>query len=211
LASARRLGVVVGLVALLASVAGGTARADGDPASDYLYVRSLFVPFDSKSSKGAQEALATAIAEAKRSGYPIRVALIEQPSDLGSVTSLWGKPKDYAKFLDFELSIAYKGPLLIVMPSGIGFAHLHTATASEYRALTAIPVESGNDGLARTATTAVVALAARAGHRIKAPAVPRTSSSSGVGQRAVAGGVALAVVAVIGGAFALVRTRRARH
>ena len=202
-----RLAAVALVSLLLFGGMHGSARADGDPASDYLYVRSLFVPYGTSASKGAQKALATAIDEARRAGYPIRVALIERQSDLGAVTELWGRPRDYARFLDLELAITYKGPLLIVMPSGIGFAHLNRATAREYRTLAPIAVRGGKDGLALTAMQAVVALARQAGHPIAMPAVPTSTSSSGLGDRALAGGVALAVLLVAGGLFVLLRRR----
>ncbi len=210
MASAARLLAAALVAAALAAVAVPTsARADGDPASDVLYTQNVFIPFDTKSSKGAQTALATAIANAKRAGYPIRVAVIETIPDLGAITSLWGKPREYARFLDLELVCCYKGPLLVVMPSGVGFAHYKNGTAKEYRRLASIPVEHGDDGLALTATKAVVALSRQAGHPIAMPAVPKTKSSSELGQRLLAGGVVLVLVLVLVGGFAFVR-RRAR-
>jgi hypothetical protein len=203
------LALVAGALVSVAVPAG--ARADGDPASDVLYTQNVFIPFDTKSSKGAQTALATAIANAKRAGYPIRVAVIETIPDLGAVTSLWGKPKEYARFLDLELVCCYKGPLLIVMPSGIGFAHYKKGTEKEYRRLASIPVEKGGDGLALTAAKAVVALSTQAGHPIATPVVPKTKAPSELGQRLLAGGVVLALVLILLGGFALVRRRsRAR-
>jgi len=44
--------VVLVLTALLLSA--GAARADGDPASDYLYTQKVFLPFDVKAPKAAQ-------------------------------------------------------------------------------------------------------------------------------------------------------------
>ena len=186
------------------------ARADGDPASDILFTQHVFIPFDTGMSKGSQETLATAVAEAERAGYPIRVALIEKVSDLGAVTVLWGKPKQYARFLGLELGIGYKGPLLIVMPSGIGFSHYHRGTTAEYRTIAAVPVQPGADGLALTATKAVEKLARRAGHPIATPTPPPLVDSSNVSSRLVAGGIVLAVVALAVGAFAVVRMRPAR-
>lgn len=193
--------------AVAAASAPPIAHADGDPASDVLYTQHAFVPFDTKSSKGAQTALTTAIANATRAGYPIRVAVIETIPDLGAVTSLWGKPKEYARFLDLELVCCYKGPLLVVMPSGIGFAHYKAGTAKEDRRLASIPVEQGDDGLVLAAAKAVVALSTQAGHPIAMPSVSKTTSSSGLGQRALAGGVVLVVVLVLVGVFWLIRRR----
>lgn len=212
MASAARLLAAALVVAAVAAVAVPTsARADGDPASDVLYTQKVFIPFDTKSSKGAQTALTTAITNATRVGYPIRVAVIETVPDLGAITSLWGKPKEYANFLDLELVCCYKGPLLIVMPSGIGFAHYKKGTSKEYRTLASMPIEQGDDGVVLTATKAVVALSRQAGHPIAMPAVPRTESSSQLGQRLLAGGVVLALVLLLVGGFAFVRWRaRAR-
>jgi hypothetical protein len=208
LTSAARLGALLIVAALTVLGAADVARADGDPASDVLYTGKVFVPFDTGVSQGAQETLTTAISEAERAGYPIRVALIERQVDLGAITALWGKPKEYARFLDLELAFIYKGPLLIVMPSGIGFAHYHRPTTSEYRALARVPVQTGPDGVALTATKAVSVLAAEAGHPIDVSLVPQKESSSALGQRVLAGGIALALVVVALGAFAFVRRRR---
>jgi hypothetical protein len=210
LARRTRLGASLLVIVVAIVTSAGAARADGDPASDVLYTERLFVPFDTGISKGAQETLAAALAEAERAGYPIRVALIEKVSDLGAVTVLWGKPKQYARFLDLELSFGYKGPLLIVMPSGIGFAHYNGGTAAEYRTLAAVPVQPGADGLALSATNAVERLALRAGHPIATPTQPTPTDSSNLSSRLLAGGIVLGVLALTLGAFAVIRRRPAR-
>jgi hypothetical protein len=198
--------LVLGVV-LLALVCAGTARADGDPASDVLYTNPVFYGFNS-ISKSAQDALATTVGRAKRAGYPIRVALIAAPEELGSVTALWAEPRQYARFLDLELSIAYKGPLLIVMPQGVGFAHYKRTTAAEERALSGVRVVGGKDGLARTAITAVSLLSRRAGHPIVAVQPTAASSTSKTLWIALLAG---AFVAVVVAAFALRHRRAARR
>jgi hypothetical protein len=50
------------------------------------------------------------------------VAVIAGSADLGSVTALWRQPAAYARFLDQELSQIFSGPVLVVMPNGLGFA-----------------------------------------------------------------------------------------
>ena len=62
------------------------ARADGDPASDYLLTRSTFVPPDLGISAADAARLSTTVALAQARGYPIRVALIGSAYDLGSVS-----------------------------------------------------------------------------------------------------------------------------
>ena len=81
---------------------------DGDPGSDVLVYQDLFVAGDAGLSVGQQTQLGNLLKTADRTGFPIRVAIISSPSDLGAVTALWRKPQAYAKFLGYELSLAYK-------------------------------------------------------------------------------------------------------
>ena len=85
-----------------------------------MVVQTVFLPFQAQLPKSLESKLTRATVEATKAGYRIRVALIEQPSDLGAVPSLYGKPQTYAKFLWQELSFVYKGSLLVVMPEGYG-------------------------------------------------------------------------------------------
>src|SRR3954454_14273921 len=98
----------------------GAARADGDPASDYLITQSVFVPFGGKISTGDASRISALVDDAKKKGFPIKVAVIAGTNDLGSVTVLWRKPQQYAEFLGQELFFVDKAPLLIVMPNGYG-------------------------------------------------------------------------------------------
>ncbi len=160
--SSARLAVVA-LVAVLALLPAATARADGDPASDFLLTQKVFVPYDARISATRSEQLSGLASDAARDGYPIRVALIASPTDLGSVTALWAKPRQYAKFLAAEISFAYRGRLLIVMPAGLGTYQLGHPSVAQRRALADMKVEPGADGLAATAITAVQRLAAARG------------------------------------------------
>jgi hypothetical protein len=210
--SARRAAVLLAAFAV-AAFAGQGARADGDPASDVLVVQTIFLPFQAELPKPLQSKLLQATLEAQKARYPIRVALITQPSDLGAVPSLYGKPQTYAKFLWQELSFVYKGGVLIVMPNGLGFYDGRDPGASQTKVLSGIPVGAGLNGMAATAINAVVGLAAAAGHKLSVQnvAVPaKAGSGSGSGSDrliiggAAAGGVLLAAAAVI------VRRRRLR-
>jgi hypothetical protein len=155
-------------------VLGGTARADGDPASDYLLGTQVFIPFDLKLPKASQQELTSLVHDANASGYTIRVALIGSAYDMGSVTSLWRKPKPYAKFLGTELTFVYKNRLLVVMPNGFGFNRPGHSTAKEYAALSKIKIGPGAMGLLTAAQTGVQRLAAASGVTIK-----RAGTSSG--------------------------------
>ena len=188
------------LVCCIAAVVAQSARADGDPASDYLLVQRVFVPYEGASAAAQQHALTKAVATANKGGFKIRVAVIFSSYDLGSVTSLWRKPQTYAKFLGVELSFVYKQRLLIVMPNGFGFNWPKHSPAAEYALLSKIPIPSGPTGLLAAATTALTKLAAADGIDVKAPAHVTTPAQRNTHDReiilvAVLGALALAAVA----------------
>jgi hypothetical protein len=158
-------------VALLALLALPTAaRADGDPASDYLITQRVFLPYDTKIPKADQERLQGIVLAAAQKGFPIRVALIASPYDLGSVTVIWREPQRYARFLGVELSFIHKTPLLTVMPNGLGFYWSGHDPSRATAVLTKIPVPHENGGLARAGIVAVKKLAAAYGVKVEAPA-----------------------------------------
>jgi hypothetical protein len=151
------------LALVLFALIAATASADGDPASDYLLGTKVFIPFDLKVPKEQQAALTRTIQDANASGYTIRVAVIGSLYDMGAVTSLWRKPRPYARFLGAELQFVYKNRLLVVMPQGFGFNWPRHPTAKEYAILDTIRIPPGNAGLVQAAQTAVQKLAAASG------------------------------------------------
>jgi cytochrome oxidase Cu insertion factor (SCO1/SenC/PrrC family)/thiol-disulfide isomerase/thioredoxin len=172
---ARTAGLGLALVILVwAAVSPGAARADGDPGSDVLVYQSLFVTSTAGVSVSKQVALDRLLAQAKRAGVPIRVAIIAHPTDLGAVGELWGKPRAYARFLGYELSLSYRHRLLVVMPGGFGVSWPKHSTQGAYRALAATHISGGGDGLAAAAESAVSAVARSAGVTLHA-----TSASTG--------------------------------
>ena len=93
-------------------------------------------------------------------GNRLRVALIYDQSDLGSVGSLFGRPDDYAHFLAIELGLWYVGPLLVAMPAGFGMYDGGRATAAENGVLRSLHVDAASpDALVNSATAAVQRLA----------------------------------------------------
>ncbi len=148
---------------LAACAFAGTARADGDPASDYLLGTQVFIPFDMKLPAAKQQELVSIVRDANKSGYAIRVALIGSAYDLGAVTSLWRKPRPYARFLAAEIEFIYKRRLLIVMPNGFGFNWQKHPSTKEYAVLSSIPVGTGAAGMLDSAVTAVQKLASASG------------------------------------------------
>ena len=199
------------LAALVA--AGGLAvplaRANGDSASDYLLSQSTFIPFDAKLSQEETEQLNGVVAEAKKQGFTIRVALIASELDLGAVPSLWRKPQTYARFLGQELFFVYKGRLLTVMPNGYGVSRGGKPLRDAQRAVNALPKpgESGT-ALAAGATGAVQRLAAQAGVRVKIP--KPSSGDGGISDRIIIAAIAGSVVLLLLAGFAA-RRRLARR
>jgi hypothetical protein len=165
-----RVAVVLAVV-ITALAACTVARADGDPASDYLLTQQVFFPFDAKLPAAKQQQLAALVAAANRAGYTIRVALIWSSYDLGSITGLWRKPHIYARFLGAELGYVYKQRLLVVMPNGFGFNRPQHAATSEYALLATITIAPGQAGLVAAAETAVRRLAAASGVKVVPVAV----------------------------------------
>jgi hypothetical protein len=170
------LAVTLAIVALAAAACPPLAIADGDPASDVLVGSSLFLPPDAGVTPHQQSELAALLGAAAKAGYPLRVAVIAGPTDLGSVTPLWRQPQAYAGFLGEELSLLYKGTLLVVMPNGFGLHGPGAAVAAQRAAL------SGRraGGLGASTIAAVQRLSAAAGHPlsvgpIETRAVPSTT------------------------------------
>ena len=116
-----RVAVALCVVAACVAASASVARADGDPASDYLVARQVFVSSQRVVDSRAQRELLATVAAANRDGFPIRVAIISSDYDMGSITALWRRPALYARFLGLELASAYRGRLLVVMPNGFGF------------------------------------------------------------------------------------------
>jgi hypothetical protein len=160
--------------------------------------QNVFVPYSSPISNPAQRRLYAVTAASKRAGYPIRLALIGGKSDLGAVSSLFGKPQKYAIFLSYELTGIVSGPVLVVMPSGFGLAVGGAARGTA--ALSGLRIGAGGDGLAAAAVSATERLAAAAGHRLPANAASGGSlgASGGTVRRAVTAAVVLLALAALG-------------
>jgi hypothetical protein len=136
----------------------GSARADGDPASDTLLYANAYLPY-AAPSKSASAGLAREIAAAYAAGYRVKVAVIQSRTDLGAIPSLFGKPTAYGGFLGQEISGVYIGPLLIVMPAGYGIYDGGRSTTAEQRVLGRLPRPGKSpDELAGAAAGAVAKL-----------------------------------------------------
>lgn len=196
-------------VAIVATMLGpAAALADGDPASDVLLGESVFYPYSPPVAIGLQKTLNAETAAASRAHFPIKVALIDTPVDLGAIPTLFGKPQQYANFLHQEISfIGTKQLLLVVMPNGYG-VHGLNRPAADAAATLKRPAGSASNAIAQAAIAAVPKLAAAAGHPISGVSgVPSTSESHGATELGVG---ALVFVAVLASAALLAYRHRQR-
>jgi len=174
------------------------ARADGDPASDVLLSQPLFLPGDAGDTVRQQSELAQLLSTSRRSGYQLRVAVIATSADLGSITELWRQPQNYASFLGQELSLVYRGTLLVVMPNGFGLYGPGARVPTQRSALAGLGAGGaagrGESAIGATAISAVQRLAAAAGHplRVSAIVTPSAPGSTDIGAL-----IALALGAVL--------------
>jgi hypothetical protein len=172
----KRIAALGATVAVLAFPA--VARANGDPASDYLLVQKLFLPFTTKIDQTEVKRLNAVLTAADRDNFKIRVAVILSPSDLGTAFSLYRKPQRYAEFLGLELAFVYRGRLLVVMPNGYGYSVKGRPDPKASKLLKPLS-PPGRDATqeVRGAEAAVRMLAGASGHRLVVAKVRGSSST----------------------------------
>jgi hypothetical protein len=195
---------MVGLFVVVACLcASSVARANGDPASDYLLAQSVFLPFTAKIDNNEVQRLNALLREAQKSGYRIRVALILNPSDLGTAFSLYRKPQKYAAFLGLELSFVYRDRLLVVMPNGYGYALNADPDPKASAVLKKLP-PPGRDATkeVEAAIAAVQKLAAAQGRQL---AAPKSGGSASRDRLTIAAAVTAGIALLAG--FVLYRRR----
>jgi hypothetical protein len=187
---ARRVALVAALVVLAAPA---VARANGDPASDYLLLQNIFLPFNAKVDPAASKQLADTIRAANAKGYKIKVAVIGSRYDLGTAFSLYNKAQKYAEFLGLELSFQYRDGLLVVMPNGYGYSIDGKPDPAGIKVVKALP-GPGKDATKEVqgATEAIRKLAVASGHPL--PAGDGGGSTTRDRITIAAGAVALAAV-----------------
>jgi hypothetical protein len=153
------------------------APADGDPASDVLLAQDVYYPYAPKVSKPLTSALNGLLKRVRAAGYPMKVALIEAPSDLGAYPNLFGDTQSYANLLAKEIAFNTKPHLLVVMPTGFGGDNLGAKVDS---ALAGVKVDQAakSDGLAQAALVAVARVATSNGHPTPVPPQARAALSA---------------------------------
>jgi MYXO-CTERM domain-containing protein len=211
---ATRLASILGVLlaaALLtpaaALLAPATALADGDPASDTLLGENVFYPYTPPVAASAQRSLNAETAAAKKAGFPLKVALIAGPTDLGVIPDLFGQPQKYADFLDQEISFQRRQPLLVVMPAGYGLQGVSQPAKDAARSLHP-PAGKTSTDLAQAAVIAVATLAAASGHPLKnVPGTSHPAGSGGSSSTPLVVGLAVAALLVAGALVALRRRK----
>jgi hypothetical protein len=200
---ARRCAVVVAAAICLCVPA--LARANGDPASDYLLTQNAYLPYTTKLDHNAAKRLNTLLSDAAKEGFRIRVAVILSPADLGTAFSLFGKQQKYAQFLGLELAFVYRDRLLVVMPTGYGYAVKGNPNPQAETVLKKLPAP-GRDATKEVdaAIVAVQRLAAASGHKLVAP---KSSGGSASRDRLVISAAATAGIAAVA-ALVLYRRRK---
>jgi hypothetical protein len=181
------------------------ALADGDPASDVLLGENVFYPYKPTTSNALMRTLNDATAAAARSHFPIKVALIGSPIDLGIIPQLFGKAQQYAAYLDVEISFEHKQPLLVVMKNGYGVEGLPPAATAAVAKLP-LPTGGSSDDLARAADVAIGKLAAAAGDPISGSSASSGGTGGGGGGNTVL--LLVLVLAAVATAAALIVVRR---
>jgi hypothetical protein len=186
--------VAIGALAV-ALLMPGVAQANGDPASDYLLVQKVFLPFGAKVDADASERLQKLLDAAAKQKFPIRVAVILSKNDLGTAFSLFRKPQRYAEFLGIELSFIYSDRLLVVMPNGFGYAVNGDPVPRISRMLKNVP-SPGPDATSevRAATAAVQRIAAAEGRKIEVAGDSTTRDRITIAAAATAGVALLAAL-----------------
>jgi len=197
----QRLAALVVMTACLCAPAA--ARANGDPASDYLLAQNVFLPFSTKIDNNEVQRLDALLRESHKAGFPIRVAVILSPADLGTAFSLFEKPQKYAAFLGLELSFVYRDRLLVVMPNGYGYT-LNADPDPKGSAVVKKLPPAGRDATkeVKAAIVAVQRLAAAEGHRL---ALPKGGSSASRDRLTIAAAVTAGIALIA--AFVLYRRR----
>jgi hypothetical protein len=170
------LALLLGVTILAA--AAPAALADADPPSDVLLLQDVYYPYQPPVSDKLRRTLDSVVAQAKKAGYPVKVAMVESQVDLGAIPQLFGRPAEYAPFLGREIAFKAKVPLLVIMPAAIA---TYNVSAKAQQAIQGIKLDASkqSDGLVAAAIEAIPKMATASGHPVAAVPVP----SAGKGRK----------------------------
>ena len=172
------LALLLGVAALAA--AAPAALADADPPSDVLLLQDVYYPYQPPVADKLRRTLDKVVLDAKKAGYPVKVAMVESAVDLGAIPQLFGKPAQYAPFLGREIAFKSKDPLLVIMPAGIA---TNNVSPNAQRAIQGIKVDPSkqSNGLVAAAIEAVPKMATASGHPVASVPVPSAGSGKNGG------------------------------
>jgi hypothetical protein len=195
---------------LVALVFAATVFADGDPASDFLLSSDVFLGYKAAINAPAVDELQALTVEARQKKVHLKVVLITEPRDLGSVPSLYGHAQSYADFLRAEIRFVFKGTLVVVMggrPGGLALSG-PKATAAARRAVSGLqlPADASGTVFLDTGLSAVREVAAANGVTLTTAHTSGGHSSNG-SDRLILAVAGLGVVAATLG-FTFWRRRR---
>jgi LPXTG-motif cell wall-anchored protein len=183
------------------------AEANGDPASDVLLLQDVYLPYAPGIPPALGKTITDLLKTTRKAGFPLKVAIIAQPKDLGAVPQFFDKPTSYAPFLQSEIAFNSKKPLLIVMPAGYGLAALPKGTEDALEGLDP-PESADGEDLGRAAVMAIVKLSEEVGRPVPAPKLPEGTGGGGDGTSPLlVFGVPVALLA-LGGLLAALRRRQ---
>jgi hypothetical protein len=201
-----RLLPVLAVVAALA-IAPPAAEADCDPASDVLLLQDVYLPYAPGVPGPLGKTITNLLKTTRKAGFPLKVAIIADSRDLGAVPQFFGKPQQYAPFLQSEIAFNKKRPLLVVMTAGYGAAALPKGAETGLQGLDPPKSATGTD-LGHAAIQAIVKLSAAAGHPVPSPKLPSSDGGAGGGTSPlIIFGVPVALLA-LGGVLAALRRRQ---
>jgi hypothetical protein len=189
----------VGFVAL---VLAASALADGDPASDFLLTSNVFLGYKAAINAPGVGELQALTVEARRKKLPLKVVLITESRDLGSVPSLFGHAQSYADFLRTEIKFVFKGTLVVVMggrPGGVAVSG-PKATAAVRQAASALRLPSDPSGgdFLDMGLTAVRRVAEANGVALATPHTGGSHQSDGSDRLVIAAAALLVIAAITG-------------
>lgn len=204
-------------LAALALLPPAAAHADGDPASDVLPQRDVYYPYSPRPSQELVGTLDRLLADVRKRGFPMKVALIAGAADLGAYPAMFNDPQVYANLLTAQLpqnphgTVSEKLHLLVVMPGGFGGSGLGDRV-DDALADVEIDPDGGSDALVRAAIVAVANLASANGVKTPVPALPAPAAAGedDDGGGGGAAGIVIAALALLalGTGILLVRRRR---
>lgn len=158
--------LVAALLALLCVPAA--ALAHGDASTHYLETGDFYPGFGARASQATELKLMGLLEAAKTAGYPMKVSILGDETDVSDTPEMLRHPQRYATVVATELErshVPLVGPVVIVSPYGIGVAGPRAERLD-------VPTGAGGEQLVAAAMTAIRTLADAAGHPLPANVAP---------------------------------------